>query len=84
MGRNAFKDILCFIRTDDHETRLQRRLPDKLATIREIWKIFTKNYQNCLVPESPVCLAEQPVDFRERCVFRVYTKSKPDRYGIKI
>ena len=31
-----------------------------------------------------MCVDEQLVCFRGRCPFRVYMKSKPDRYGIKI
>ena len=84
MGRDAFQNILRFIRTDNRETRQERRNSDKLAPIREVWKIFTKNCQKCLVPESQMCIDEQLVGFRGRCPFRMYMKSKPDRYGIKI
>ena len=84
MGRVAFKNILRFIRTDNHETCQERRASDKLAPIREVGEIFTKSCQKCLVPESPMCVDEQLVGFRERCPFRVYMKSKPDRYSIKI
>lgn len=84
MGRNTFQKILRFIRTDNHETRQERRAVDKLAPIRDVWEIFTNNCQRCLVPESQVCVDEQLVGFRGRCPFRVYMKSKPDRYGIKI
>ena len=73
-----------FIGTDNHETRQERRTSDKLAPIREGWKIFTKNCQKCLVPKSQMCVDEQLVGFRGRCPFRVYMKNKPDRYGIKI
>ena len=31
MSRNVFKDILRFIKTDDHESRQQRRATDKVA-----------------------------------------------------
>ena len=39
MGR---KDILRLTRTDDHETRQQRRASHKLTAIQKVWKIFTK------------------------------------------
>ena len=81
MGRDAFQNILRFIRTDNHETRHERRASDKLAPRREVWKIFTKK---CLVPELEMCMDEHLVGFRERCPFRVYMKSKSDRYGVKI
>ena len=84
MGCDSFQKIMRFIRTDDHERRQQRRASYKLAPIREVWEIFTKNCQKCLVPKMQMCIDEQLVGFRERCPFRVYMKSKPDRYGIKI
>ena len=84
MGRDASQNILRFIRTDNHGTGQKRRASDKLTPIREVWKIFTKNGQKCLVPESQMCVDEQLVGFRGRCPFRVYMKSKPDRHGIKI
>ena len=61
MRRNAFQNILRFIRTDNHETRLERRASDKLAPIRDVWEIFTKNCQKCLVPESQMCVDKQLV-----------------------
>lgn len=84
MSRDVFKNIMRFIRTDDLDTRIHRRSTDKLAAIRDVWEIFTENSQKCLVPESEMCVDEQLVGFRGRCPFRVYMKSKPDRYGIKI
>ena len=84
MGRDTFKEILRFIRTDDHETRSERRSQDKLAAIREVWEIFTTNCQKSLIPDANMCVDEQMVGFRGKCPFRVYMKSKPDRYGIKI
>ena len=62
MGRNAFQNIFRFIRTNNHETR-QRRTFDKLAPMREVWEIFTKNCQKCLVPESQMCVDKQLVGF---------------------
>ena len=53
-------------------------------SIKCVGVIFTKNCQNCLVPESQMCVDEQLIGFRGRCPFRVYMKSKPDLYGIKI
>ena len=77
--------ILLYIRTDNHETRQERRALDKLAPIREVWKIFMKNCQKCLMLESQMCVVDkQLVGFRGRCPFRVCVKSKPNRCGIKI
>ena len=63
MGRDAFKNILRFIRTDNHETCQEHRTSDKLAPIREVWEIFMKNCQKCLVPKSQMCVDEQLVGF---------------------
>ena len=71
MGRNAFQNILRFIRTDNHETRQQRRALDKFAPIREVCNIFPEICQKCLVPESQMCVDEQLIGFRGRCPFRV-------------
>ena len=78
-GRDDFQNIVRFIKTDNYETRKERRASDKLAPI-----IFTKNCHKCLVPESQMCVDEQLVGFQRRYPFRVYMKSKPDSCGIKI
>ena len=83
MARNAFQNIFRFIRTDNHETRQERRTSDKLAPIREVWKIFMKNCQKCLVSESQICVDEQLVGFRGKCPFRVYIRRCPFRAYIK-
>ena len=43
--RSTFKEIMRFIRTDTHETKLEKRANEKMAAIREIWEIFTENSQ---------------------------------------
>ena len=75
MGRNAFQDILCFFRADDHETRQQRIASDKLVAIREVWEIFKKNCQKCLESESQMCIDEQLSWFsRKMPIQSVYEK----------
>ena len=63
MGHDAFQNIVRFMRTDNHETRQERRASDKLAPVRKVWEIFTKNCQKCLMPESLMCVDEQVVGF---------------------
>ena len=72
---NIFKEIMRFIRKDNHETRMERRVNDKLAAIREAWEIITEKNKKCLVPLSQLCVDEQMVGFRGRCLLRVYMKS---------
>ncbi|XP_050308274.1 uncharacterized protein LOC126744765 [Anthonomus grandis grandis] len=62
-----------FIRFDDYSTRPQRKINDKLAPIREVFDLFV---QNCIMAYSP--------GSHRGCPFRVYMKSKPDKYGLKI
>ena len=40
ISRNVFKDILHFTRTDDHESRQQRRATDKLALFERFGKFL--------------------------------------------
>lgn len=84
MSRNRFQLLTAFIRFDDYSTRAQRRMSDKLAPIREIFDIFVQNCSKAYSPGSHVTIDEQLVSFRGRCPFRVYMKSKPDKYGLKI
>ena len=84
MSRNRFKEILRYIRFDDSRTRAQRRALDKLAPFREIFGLFVSNCQKAYVPTGQLYVDEQLVPFRGNCPFRVYMKSKPDKYGIKI
>lgn len=84
MSRNRMKSLLRFLRFDDLATRPERRALDKLAPIREIHDLFASNCKKAYVPNPDVCIDEQLVPFRGRCPFRVYMKSKPDKYGIKI
>ena len=83
MSLDVFKNMLPFIRTDDYQTRLQQKSTDKLAGIKEVWKIFIANCQKCLVLQPQMSVDKQLVGSRGRCPFRVY-KSKRDRCGIKI
>ncbi|KRZ34319.1 hypothetical protein T4B_2739 [Trichinella pseudospiralis] len=70
MSRNRFKEIVF----DDFRTRAE----DKAASTTK-----------CRLPELhlinwALCLDEQLLPFRGRCPFKVYNKSKPHPYGIKI
>lgn len=84
MSRDRFKQITSFLRFDNFQTRQERKLVDKLAPIRDIFDIFTSNCKKSLNPGDHLCVDEQLVPFRGKAPFRVYMKSKPDKYGIKI
>ncbi|XP_031327398.1 piggyBac transposable element-derived protein 4-like [Photinus pyralis] len=84
MPRTRFSQITSWMRFDDKDTREQRRQYDKLAPIRNVLEMFVNNCQKYYNPGSHLTIDEQLVPFRGRCPFRVYMKSKPAKYGIKI
>ncbi len=83
MSRTRFKHISRFLRFDDLTTRKQRR-EDKLAPIRDLFDSFVRNLQNLVQAGENITIDEMLASFRGKCPFRVYMKSKPGRYGIKI
>jgi len=84
MSLRRFEFISCRLRFDDKLTRAERRATDVLAPVREIWDIFIRNCQANYYPSEYVTIDEQLLGFRGRFSARVYIKSKPARYGIKI
>lgn len=83
-SKNRFLIIKKFLRFDDNSTRNERRKISKLAPIKEFCEIINRNFIKAKVPETNVCIDEQLVAFRGRCPFRIYMKSKPDKFGIKL
>jgi len=83
MSRTRFSHISAYLRFDDMDTR-QERSEDKLAPIREIVDMFTTNCQTKFNPGSHLTVDERLVPFRGHAPFRVYMKSKPAKYGMKI
>lgn len=86
MARDRFRYLLSNIRFDDRQTRDERieQTQDKLAAIRTIFDQFS---EACVANYSPglnITVDERLATFRGHCPFRVYMKSKPGRYGIKI
>lgn len=84
MSKERFHFISCRIRFDDKTTRAERRAIDNLAPVREIWDIFIKNCELNYSPSECLTIGEQLLGFRGKFSARVYIKSKPARYGIKI
>ena len=84
MSLKRFQIIMKFLRFDDTTTRAERRTSDKLAPIRELWELFQEQCRQCYSPGAFLTVDEQLIPFRGRCSFRVYMKSKPDRYGLKV
>jgi hypothetical protein len=86
LSRDRFISIYSQIRFDNRETRQERFAVsgDKLEPVKSI---FTKLVDACVSNYSPstdVTVDERLASYRGNCPFRVYMKSKPARYGIKI
>lgn len=62
----------------------ERKKVDNLASIWRIWEKFLQACSNSYSPGENITTDEMMEPFRGRCKFRVYMKSKPWRYGIKI
>ena len=84
MPRERFKNILRFLRFDDHTTRVERVLIDKLAPIREIFESVNKVFHDAYKPGKYVTIDESMCKYHGRCQFLQYIPSKPDKYGLKI
>lgn len=87
VGQNQFCDS---IQMHDVESSFQfpivltRNASDRFAPIRELWEKFIANCQKYYTPHYKCTVDEQLLGFRGKCIFRMYIKSKPNKYGIKI
>ena len=79
MPRHRFIFLLANLRFDDENTRVHRRRDDNFAPIRGLWDEFIVNCRRYYSPYENVTIDEQLLSFRERCPFRIYMKSKPDK-----
>ena len=84
MPRDRFKQLLSALRFDDSTSRIVRQETDRLAAIREIHDIMRENCMRNYNTSESVTVDERMIGFRGNCKFRVYMKSKPDKYGIKV
>lgn len=81
MPKARFMFLSVCLRFDDPATRQEQ---DKLSPIRELWSKFITNCTRYYQPSSFCTVDEQLLGFRGRCPFRMYLKSKPDKYGLKV
>jgi len=79
MSLHRFLFLSKCLRFDDKVTRDKS---NKFAPT--IWNLFITNCGRCYTPHRDCTVDEQLLGFRGRCLFRVYMKSKPDKYGLKI
>ena len=92
-GRNVFRAVMSFhrflfllsaLRFDDIQTREARKETNRLALISYVFDKFMENCKANYTCSEYVTVDEMLVPFRGRCFCRVYMKSKPGKYGIKI
>lgn len=74
------------MRFNDRNTRAERitRGGCKEEAIKEFFDNFIQNCQVNYSPGEDITVDERLAVYRGRCAFKVYMKSKPGRYGIKI
>ncbi|XP_043279325.1 piggyBac transposable element-derived protein 4-like [Venturia canescens] len=66
------------------DVKSSREPMDRLAPIRKLWDLFIGNCSRYYKPSKYCTVDEQLLSFRGKCRFRMFIKSKPDRYGMKI
>ena len=84
MSQKRFSFLLKCIRFDNIQDRDERKVIDKLAPIREFYEAFVNNCMKHYTLGPCVTIDEMLEDFRGRCSFRQYIKSKPAKYGLKV
>lgn len=84
MSIKRFKFLIRCLRFDDPQTRVERRIKDNLAPIRELFSLFVENCKENYSLGQNVTIDEKLEAFRGNCRFRQYIPSKPAKYGIKI
>ncbi|KRZ09958.1 PiggyBac transposable element-derived protein 4 [Trichinella zimbabwensis] len=84
MSLQRLRFLLRCLRFDDHATRSERKLQDKLAAIRMVFDRFVKNCTENYMHSPHVTIDEVLLSFKGRCPFRMYIPTKAAKYGIKI
>ncbi|KRZ77808.1 PiggyBac transposable element-derived protein 4 [Trichinella papuae] len=84
MSLERLRFLLRCMRFDDHATRSERKLQDKLAPIQMVFDSFVRNCTENYMYYPHVTIDEVLVSFKGRCPFRAYIPSKAAEYGIKI
>lgn len=57
---------------------------DRLQTVRLVTERVRENILKVYSPSQDLTVDERMIPYRGRCCFRIYMKSKPARYGIKM
>ena len=82
--RVRFFQIVRAIHFVDKTTRNQRRSADKLAPIGNVFEKYNQHVSNGTYTKWHTTFDEQLVVFSGKCTYRVFIKSKPGKYWIKL
>ncbi|XP_031639747.1 piggyBac transposable element-derived protein 4-like, partial [Contarinia nasturtii] len=83
MSKKTFQYMSRVMRFDDVMNRRQQKSTDKFAPIRDLFDKWSELLPDFYNPSECVTVDEQLLGFRDRCKFRQYMPSKPEKYGIK-
>ncbi|CAH2000087.1 unnamed protein product [Acanthoscelides obtectus] len=83
MSEQRFRFLLRCLRFDNINDRNMRKELDKMAAIREVFELFTNNFEKYFSPSEYLTIDEQLLAFRGRAAFRQYIPNKLSKYGIK-
>lgn len=84
MSKKRFHQLLQALRFDDSTTRVERKLKDNLAPIRDLFEQFVDKCRNNFSLCELTKIDEMLDAFRGRCKFCQYIPNKPAKYGIKM
>ena len=86
MPVNRFEIIHCHLRFESMDTPciIHEKSSRQVCTFREVWNFFESKSRENYKLSAGVCIDEQLIPFRDRCPFRQYLPSKPDKHGMKL
>ncbi|UYV69183.1 PGBD5 [Cordylochernes scorpioides] len=86
MARERFEAILSMLHLNDNMLYIPHGQPgyDPIYKIRTLFDSLVNKFRTWYSPDEKLTIDEAICPFRGRVHFRVYIKSKPHKYGIKI
>ncbi|XP_071650388.1 piggyBac transposable element-derived protein 4-like isoform X2 [Temnothorax longispinosus] len=84
MSKKRFQLLIRALRFDNAYNRDTWKKSDKLAPMREVFEMFTKNCRNSCIPSEYLTIDEMFEAFRGKCSFKQYVPNISSKCGIKI
>ncbi|KAL8572467.1 hypothetical protein ACOMHN_005613 [Nucella lapillus] len=86
MKRDRFRSILTFFHLSDNNTYVVYGQPDHdpLHKVRPLFDHLVMLFRTVYIPERDICVDEALCPWRGRSAFRVYTKDKLHKWGMKM